>query len=359
MALLETKAVTLRELLGNGRSFSVPPFQRDYSWTEDQWDDLWADILEIQSVPSSEHYMGSIVIQRSDDRRFQIIDGQQSIATLSVFILAAIGRLQALSKKGGEEDEERARLIREEFVRRKEATSLMTVPKLTLNERNKGFYTDILTGQREPASLPRLRKSDRALYDCREFFRSRMTKYDSGADIAQLVDATASRFIFIQITVQDELSAYTVFETLNARGVGLTVTDLLKNYLFSRFTIESDREFFGRRWEMLLTDVSEKRFGQFLRHYALMRRSKVRNERLFKDLRLKVRTGEEALELLVELERHAPLYSALDAPEDPFWSNFPYSRPASVSWPCSARARSRRSRWRPGKSFPRRSSSRP
>ena len=43
----------------------------------------------------------------------------------------------------------------------------------------------------------------------------------------------SKKLMFIQIVVEDELSAYTVFETLNSRGVGLTATDLLKNYLFS------------------------------------------------------------------------------------------------------------------------------
>ena len=36
---------TLRQLLGNGLSYCVPPFQRDYSWTDDEWDDFWQDIL--------------------------------------------------------------------------------------------------------------------------------------------------------------------------------------------------------------------------------------------------------------------------------------------------------------------------
>ena len=46
-----------------------------------------------------------------------------------------------------------------------------------------------------------------------------------------LSEATARRLLFILITVDDELNAYTVFETLNARGTALTTTDLLKNYL--------------------------------------------------------------------------------------------------------------------------------
>ncbi len=49
-----------------------------------------------------------------------------------------------------------------------------------------------------------------------------------------LSEATARQLLFILITVDDELNAYTVFETLNARGTALTTTDLLKNYLSSR-----------------------------------------------------------------------------------------------------------------------------
>ena len=48
--------------------------------------------------------------------------------------------------------------------------------------------------------------------------------------------------MFIRIAVDDELNAYTVFETLNARGLELTSTDLLKNYMFSRVTIKADRD---------------------------------------------------------------------------------------------------------------------
>ena len=69
---------TFRQLLANGLSYRVPPFQRDYSWTEDEWDDLWQDIqalFEVDGEPA--HYMGYLVLQSSDSKRFDIIDGQQ------------------------------------------------------------------------------------------------------------------------------------------------------------------------------------------------------------------------------------------------------------------------------------------
>ena len=71
------------DLVGNGRRFRVPPFQRDYKWTEENWDELWGDILEIEKRGEDEHFLGTIVLRQSNDAVSEIIDGQQRIATLS------------------------------------------------------------------------------------------------------------------------------------------------------------------------------------------------------------------------------------------------------------------------------------
>ena len=79
--LLDTKTLSFNEIIGNGKIYKVPPFQRDYSWEQDNWEDLWNDILNIHSNKES-HYMGSIVLQKKGDANFQIIDGQQRFTTL-------------------------------------------------------------------------------------------------------------------------------------------------------------------------------------------------------------------------------------------------------------------------------------
>ena len=96
-ANFNTTNSTFRQLMANGLTYQVPPFQRDYSWTADEWDDLWQDILGLfDEDPEPAHYMGYLVLQSDDSRQFDIIDGQQRITTLSIMILAAISHLSDL-----------------------------------------------------------------------------------------------------------------------------------------------------------------------------------------------------------------------------------------------------------------------
>ena len=83
---------TFRQLMGNGMSYRVPLFQRDYSWGPDEWDDLWQDLVALfGEAPEPAHYMGYLVLQSADNRAFDIIDGQQRMTTLSLLMLAAVG----------------------------------------------------------------------------------------------------------------------------------------------------------------------------------------------------------------------------------------------------------------------------
>ena len=89
-----------------------------------------------------------------------------------------------------------------------------------------------------------------------------MSAFESeGATLAALLSETIARqLLFILITVEDELNAYTVFETLNARGLELSATDLLKNYLFSRLRVSADLEALQRRWRSLITQSPRSAF---------------------------------------------------------------------------------------------------
>ena len=332
--LLNTQSTNLMELLSNGRVYRVPQYQRDYSWEEEQWDDLWNDILELRSRADERHYMGALVVEAKSDREFQIIDGQQRLATLSILALAVIDKLGKIAVAGiePEANRERALSLRTRFLGEKDPASLVESSKLFLNETDNALYQDYLVQLRAPLNPRRLPKSNRLLWDCFRYFSTRLEKIaefeNNGTALASLLsEVVARQLLFILITVEDELNAYTVFETLNARGLELSSTDLLKNYLFSRLRVAADLEALQRRWRSFIATVTQERFPEFLRYHLLCDYPKIRSQRLFKLVRDQVKKPEEVFELMDALEGRAELFTALSDPNHGYWIENPGCRP--------------------------------
>ena len=328
--ILNTRTINYLELIGNGRSYRVPPYQRDYSWSEEHWEDLWNDIADLRSRPEDRHYLGALVVEGKSDREFLVIDGQQRLATLSLLALAVIAKLGALADHGIDPDAntERGKELRNRFIGEKDPASLIESSRLYLNETDNAFYQDYLVQLREPLNPRALPKSNRLLWNCFRYFAGQLDSLEDlrgdGQAIAGLLSETVARqILFILITVDDELNAYTVFETLNARGLGLTTTDLLKNYLFSRIRVPADLEVLQRRWRSLVATVDQARFPEFLRHHLLCELPKVRSQRLFKLVRDRTKTPDDVFKLIDDLERRAELFAAVSDPHHGYWTDLP------------------------------------
>jgi hypothetical protein len=334
--LLDTRTTSFGDLIGNGKIYRVPLFQRDYSWEEEHWEDLWQDILTIYEAPESSHYMGAIVLQSSDssEKTFTVIDGQQRLATLSILAIAVIEKIQNLAEheENREANQDRQEILKRTYLSDKDPRSLRYSSKLILNENNNDFYQSNLINLRSPLNSRALPKSNRLLWQAFQYFSNRLSELQnvvkSGEKLAEfLTDIVAQRLLFIQINVQDELNAYTVFETLNARGIDLSSTDLLKNYLFSLFQGPDDLEEARRQWRRIINTVQMERFPEFLRYYLSLNQPRVRRERLFKLVRGSVTTGQQAFDLLDQLERYSSLFVALGNPNDEFWRDSRDNRP--------------------------------
>jgi uncharacterized protein DUF262/uncharacterized protein DUF1524 len=332
--LLNTRTANFLDLLGNGKSYRVPPYQRDYSWEEEQWEDLWNDIIALRDKSEERHYLGALVVEDKDDRNFRIIDGQQRLATLSIFALAIIKTLKGLADSGvdPEANNQRQSSLRGRFIGEKDPASLIETSKLRLNEADDDFYQDYLVQLRRPANPKGLPKSNKLMWQCFEYYTERLSNLprpeQNGETIARLLSETVARqLIFILITVADELDAFTVFETLNARGLELSSTDLLKNFLFSKIKVASDLERLQRRWRKLMATVGQEHFPDLLRYHLLCEERDVRTERLFKVVRGRISSPIDVFNLMDALERRAELYAALADPQHPYWLEQPASQP--------------------------------
>ncbi|MDR1163971.1 MAG: DUF262 domain-containing HNH endonuclease family protein [Candidatus Accumulibacter sp.] len=327
----KTENNTFRKLIGNGLTYRIPRFQRDYSWTSEEWEDLWMDIGALGPDREAAHYMGYLVLQSPDDKNFDVIDGQQRMTTISLIVLAVLKNLRRLVDSGVDADANTRRIdqIMQTYVGYLDPVTLVARPKLTLNRNNNDYFQNHLVPLTQ---LPQrgLRASERLLRNAFEWFDKQVSDYlkssgngDDGRRLAQLVEDISDRLFFTVITVTDELNAYKVFETLNARGVRLSATDLLKNHLFSVLDQggETDHELrnLEDRWESIVGRLQAEKFTDFLRVHWNSRHTFARQADLFKTIRSRVSTRESVFQLLRNMEEDLDTYLSLSSPETSEW----------------------------------------
>lgn len=321
----DTTSSTLRQLLGNGLTYEIPKFQRDYSWENEQWDELWQDIQAVVNGLEPGHYLGYVVLQTKDDKNFKVFDSQQRITTISILILAVINTLQKFVNQriDPEKNAKRVESFRNNYIGYLDPVTLIATNKLRLNRNNDDFYRSKLVPLEQ---LPQrgLNSAERLMKNCFEWFEFKIqNSYATGEAVAEFIDKTIDKLFFTIISVNDELNAFKVFETLNARGVQLSASDLLKNYLFS--VVDSDNPHRSEIseiesiWGKVTGKLGNEKLAEFLRVYWNSEYKTVRKNDLFKAIRRNISHKKEVFELLRNLESSADIYMALRNPFDELW----------------------------------------
>jgi hypothetical protein len=138
------------------------------------------------------------------------------------------------------------------------------------------------------------------------------------------------KLFFTVIEVTDQLNAFKVFETLNARGVQLSSSDLLKNYLFSVVDEtkphRSEIEEIENIWSKIVGKLGEQKFEDYLRHYWNSTHQSVGKKYLFKTIKNTIQSKEQVFSLVRSLNDTADLYLAIQNPEDDYWKDKPEIR---------------------------------
>jgi len=329
---------TYKQLLAGGSVFRIPRFQRDYSWKEDNWEDLWSDIIDLMNDPEVDaHYMGYLVLQPKSDHSMDIIDGQQRMTTLALLVLAGMRKIRELSQAGIDAQNNDTRLdeLRRTYIGQLDTVSLTVNSKLTLNRNNDNYYQTYLATLRDMPSRG-FKASEHLMRKASEWFQRKLSDYVNSTDrpeaehgmvIAELIDKVSRGLFFTVITVDDELNAYKVFETLNARGVKLAAPDLLKNYLFSVISRDlgeavhdDELDKVERRWSNILERLQSENITSYLRTYWGANHAFVRQSELFKVIKRNISSREEAYELVLGLEDGVETYLSLTQPDQSGWT---------------------------------------
>ncbi len=321
---LEPENRVFADIMSNGKTYQVPRFQRDYAWEHSQWDELWADITKMREQ-RTQHFMGYLVFQTDDNKCFHVIDGQQRLTTITLILIAGLSRLQKLVAQDIEAEANQSRIdvYRRTYLDVESAVSLQTSPKLTLNRHNKQHFRQ-LSQKLQVHAKRNIIRTNRQINQGFAYFQEQFADCTSGKQIAQIINDIADGLLFTTITVANDLNAYTVFETLNARGLHLSTPDLLKNYLLSRMDkadmcTDADFDKFDEDWADILDQLGETEFTAFLRSHVGMSDKIPHKKDLYRILRQTIDQPEKVETYLDSLQQYAPVYAALQSPYDDFW----------------------------------------
>lgn len=325
--IIDTSSNTYRQIMGNGLRYEIPKFQRDYTWEIEQWDDLWQDLQALENNEEIEHYLGYLVMQTTDNKNFQIIDGQQRLTTISIIILATIKCLQSLCVKEIDKDKNLLRkdALMNSYIGYINPVTLMTNNKLRLNNNSDDYYCQYIVLLKE-LPVRKTNQSEKHLRDAFIWYKEKIEKqYKTGEQLAGFIDNFVDKIFFTIIKVTNELNAYKVFETLNARGVQLSPADLLKNYLFSIIdksnSHSNEMDEVEKLWNTIISKLGEEKFEDYLRYYWNSYHKTVTKRNLFKEIKKEITTNEKTFELIRNLVDTADLYIALQSPHDEFWKS--------------------------------------
>ncbi len=326
-----TENRTYRQLVGNGLVYTIPRFQRDYSWGEEEWEDLWLDMLStLKQDGEPAHYMGYLVLQTTDNRKFEVIDGQQRLTTMSLIVLASMRVMSDYATNHVNEaaNQQRIAQLRATYIGYLDPVTLSSHNKLKLNRNNDPYYRNYLVPLTKPLPVRGFPVSTHQLRKGFEWFKQRLHDYtkdepDQGVALAQFVESMSDRLFFTVITVADQLNAFKVFETLNARGVRLSATDLLKNYLFSVLAqdgeLTTDMDDFEDRWVAMVDRLGSEELPDFLRAHWNSRHNFARHAELFKVIRQRINYRADVFALVRDMEADIDTYLALSQPEGSEW----------------------------------------
>lgn len=274
-----------------------------------------------------EHYMGYLVLQTEDEKHYYIIDGQQRFTTIILLILAAIKNVDRLVQKGidPEDNKRRIETLKTIYIGKEDPVTLEYDNLLELNRNNDPFFKDYIVKMGE-LRVRNLKATEKLMKRCFEFFDQKLKGlYQSGKDYASFIQTVVDNLYFTQIVVNDEMNAFRVFETLNARGVQLSSSDLLKNYLFSlvdrNHTHQSHIETLEGKWTRLTDNIKAEKLPEFLRYYWNIRHKAIRANEVFKTIRKDITTDTEVFALVNEMIGFSDVYMALRDENDELWED--------------------------------------
>ncbi|ADO06744.1 hypothetical protein HPPC_02520 [Helicobacter pylori PeCan4] len=285
------------------RQFVIPIYQRLYSWEKKQCKQLWDDILKVGGNDKMNgHFIGSILfvqdrVYTTKHNEFLIIDGQQRLTTITLLLIALRNHLseevEFLEKFSHKKIENRYLINRDEDGDKKF--------RLILSESDKDTLLSLIDENKRKPSEP----SEKIM----ENFKLFEEWINKNTDKLEAIFKGLDKLMIVEISLEKgKDDPQLIFESMNSKGVDLTQTDLIRNYIIMETEVEKQENFYNRYWRAMEEDFkqNETLFNKFVRHYLTIKIGKSPKEKevyeAFKNYQQE--KGIEIEDLLKDLQKY-------------------------------------------------------
>ena len=265
------------EILSSDGNFyyTIPKYQREYTWSYREWEALYDDISE----NNDEYFIGSIICIPLGDAinpYLEVIDGQQRLTTISLFLTAIYTRLKERKSELSEDDEDVLPSMRKSLKSKNSPNEMKLVPQVQNYNKDDFDFIMNAVGLRTATAPKHPYYAMRKIARCYNYFLYRIDKEIENMEGSGAVNFLLGKFnkvkqaMLVKIEVSSHSDAYVLFESLNNRGTPLTAIDLMKNLIMARAesnNLTIDDCF--NRWQLLLSNLSDD-YGiqeRFFRQY--------------------------------------------------------------------------------------------
>jgi len=257
---MEAKECKVQDILTENKKFIIPSYQRPYSWSVDNAEQLIDDIYKSSQSDEKEYFIGSMICISKGHNHYEVVDGQQRLTTLSIIV----SELKKIIPIHGIKDDLQKRVLPIDVY-----SDETDEPRLIVRKKEYDLYKYYILQNLKDYKPERPSDTDLVFINNSDVIRNYLTQLSIN-DLKLLAKYILQNVYIVFVQTDDIVSSFRLFNVLNSRGLPLSNADLLKNALFESASAHNKKsEQIESAWSQIEDMVGVRKLDKFLTLHKL------------------------------------------------------------------------------------------
>lgn len=257
---MEAKECKVQDILTENKKYIIPPYQRPYSWSADNAEQLINDIYQSYLSDENEYFIGSMICINKGYNTFEVVDGQQRLTTLSLIV----SELKKLIDFQGVKDDLQKRILPIDVY-----SDETDEPRLVVRSKEHDLYKFYILQDKKEYKPEKPSDTEQLFIDNACAVRNFLSDKEQ-IDLKKIAKYILHNVFIVFVQTDDFASSFRLFNVLNNRGLPLSNADLLKNTLFeSAASMKKDSSQIESSWSQIEDMVGVNKLDKFLTLHKL------------------------------------------------------------------------------------------